>query len=108
MSGLRLGMKKRLRLTQFFLAILISIFIPLFSAFLDYYELADADFLSRNINFENPDQENLLIDQHDEFKVFISCASPNRFLPELELLEQFPLSPSATCSLDQKTFVLRC
>jgi hypothetical protein len=45
----------RRRLTQIFLAILISLSIPLFSAYLDYCELTGVGFLACDIGFENPD-----------------------------------------------------
>jgi hypothetical protein len=103
---LKLRIKRRL--TQIFLVILISLSIPLFSAYLDYYDLAEGDFLFCDIGFENPDQENLLIDQQSESKVFISSAFSTMLPPAIDFLEQFTHFSFPTCSLDQKTFILRC
>jgi len=96
------------RLTLIFLVILISLSIPLFSAYFDYYELAEAGFLAYDISFENPDQDNLPIDRQNESEVFLSSVSSIGFPPGINLLEQFAYFPFATCFLDQKTFALRC
>jgi hypothetical protein len=95
-------------LTQILLFILITLFIPLYSAYLDYCDLAEADLLCCDMSFENPDQENLLIDQQDESKVFLSSGFSMHFPPGIDLLEQLPYLSFTTCSLDQKTFILRC
>lgn len=96
------------RLIQIVLVFLISFSIPLLSAYLDYCDLREADFLSCDICFENPDQDNLLIDQHSESKVLLSSAISIRFLPGIDFLEQFLLSSFITYSVDPKTSILRC
>lgn len=96
------------RLPQTFLVIAISLFIALFSAYHVYLDLDDADIFSSEINFGNPDQENLLPDQHNASKIFLSGTSSIRFSTPLGLLGQVPLLSFITCSLDQKTSVLRC
>jgi hypothetical protein len=96
------------RLIQIVLVFLISFSVPLLSAYLDYCDLREADFLSCDICFENPDQDNLLIDQHSEFKVLLSSAFSIRFLPGIDFLEPFPLSSFITYSVDPKTSILRC
>jgi len=96
------------RLTQVFLVILITLSISLLSAYLDYYDLAEADFLSWNIVFENPDQENLLLDQQIEFKVFISSVFSLIFREIIDLSEHLPRFTFTRYSLDQKTFIPRC
>ena len=96
------------RPTQVFLVILITLSISLLSAYLDYYDLAEADFLSWNISFENPDQENLLIDQRIEFKAFISSVLSLIFHEVIDLSEQLPRLTFTGSSFDQKTFILRC
>jgi hypothetical protein len=105
-TGLEPRMKRRL--TQVFLVILITLSISLLSAYLDYYDLAEADFLSRNISFENPDQENLSIDQRVEFKVFISSVFSLIFHEVIDLSEQFLRFTFTRFSFEQKTFILRC
>jgi hypothetical protein len=96
------------RLNRIVLVILISFSIPLLSAYLAYYDLTEAYLLSNDICLENSDEENLLMDQHDESKLFISSPSSVRFPPGITFLEQFPRFPFITFSLDQKTFILRC
>ena len=96
------------RIAQTFCVIAISIFIPIISTYLSYYNLAEADFLSQDISYENPDQENLSIDQQGESKLLISSTVPIIFPPATDLLEQLLYFPSATCCLNQKTAVLRC
>jgi hypothetical protein len=99
-------MKKRI--TQTFLVIAISLFIAIISTYLHYYNLAEGDFPSHNISYENPDQEDLFIGQQSESKVFISSAFSITFPPGVDLLEHFPNFPFIICSLGQKTSVLRC
>jgi len=96
------------RLTQVFLAILITLSVSLLSAYLDYYDLAEADFLSRNISFENPDQENLLMDQQIEFKVFISSVFSLIFHEVIDLSGHLPHFTFPQPFFDQKTIILRC
>ena len=96
------------RLTQIVLAILITLSISLLSAYLDYYDLAEADFLSWNMRFENPNQENLLLDQQIEFKAFISSVLSLIFHEVIDLSEQLPRLTFTGSSFDQKTFILRC
>lgn len=98
----------RKRMIQIVLVFLISFSILLLSAYLDYCDLREADFLSRDISFENPDQDNLLTDQHNESKVLISSAFPIGFPPGIDFLEPFSLFNFPTYSPDSKTFVLRC
>jgi len=99
-------MKKRL--IRVILIISISFFVPLLSAYLDYHDLGEADLFARDICFENPDQENLLIDQHNKSNALVSSAFSNGLPPFIEVSEQFPLFPFTACSLDQETFILRC
>ena len=96
------------RLTQIVLAILITLSISLLSAYLDYYDLAEADFLSRNVSFENPDQENLLIDQQIEFKVFISSAFSLIIHEVTDFSNHLPRLTLEAPSLEQKITILRC
>jgi hypothetical protein len=98
----------RRRVTQTFLVIAISLLIPIISTYFHYYDLSEADFLSHDISYENPDQEDLFMGQQSESKVFISSAFSITFPPGVDLLEQIPNFPFIICSLDQKTSVLRC
>jgi hypothetical protein len=96
------------RLTQIALVVLITLFISFLSAYLDYYDLAEADFLSRNISFENPDQENLLIDQQIEFRVFMSSAFSLIIHEIIDFSERLPHLTFEPSSLERKIFILRC
>ena len=95
-------------LAQILLAVFISLSIPLFSAYLDYCDLAEADFFACDMSFENPDQDNLSIDPQNESEVFLSSAFSVTSTLSLDLLGQLPHFSFTTCSLDQKTFTLRC
>lgn len=101
-------MKRRLRLIQFPLVILISIFIPLLSTYLDYSDLADVDFPSHDRSFENPDQVDLLVAQQNEPKLFTSGFFSIALHPGIDLLEQFSHIPFQTPSFNQETAILRC
>ncbi len=101
-------MKKKLRLIQFPLVILISIFIPLASAYLDYLELSDVDFPSRDRSFQNPDQADLLVAQQNEPKLFTSGFFLIALRPGIDRLEPFSHSAFRTPPSDQETTILRC
>jgi hypothetical protein len=101
-------MKTRLRLIQFPLVILISVFTPLLSAYLDYSDLADVDFPSQDRSFENPDQMDLLVAQQKEPRLFISGFFPIALRPGIGLLEPFSHVTVQTPSCDQETTILRC
>jgi len=96
------------RPTQIVLVILITLSISLLLAYRDYYDLAEADFLSWNMRFENPDQENLLLDQQIEFKVFISNVFSLIFHEVIDLSEHLPRFTFPQPSFNQKAFILRC
>jgi hypothetical protein len=93
---------------QTLLVIAISLFLLIFPTCLHYYDLVEADFLCVDLGFENPDQEIPLMIEQNESKVFISSAFSIVFPLEIILFEQFHHFPITVCSLDQKTFVLRC
>lgn len=95
-------------LAQILLAISISLSIPLFSAYLDYHDLAEADFFACDMSFENSDQDNLSIDPQNESEGFLSSAFSLTSNLSLDLLGQLPRLSFTTCPLDQKTFTLRC
>jgi hypothetical protein len=99
---------RRLRLIPFSFVILISIFIPLLSAYLDYSDLADVDFPPRNRSFENPDQVDLLVAQQNEPNLFTSGFFPIALRPGIDLLGQFFHFTFQTPSSDQSTTILRC
>jgi len=101
-------MKKRFRRTQIFLVITISFFILALPAYLRYTNLSEADFLSLDLSFESPDQDNVSSDCQNELKVPGPRAFSIIFFPEASLFEQSSHFFSQAPSLDQKTFVLLC
>lgn len=101
-------MKRRLKLIQFPLVILISILIPLLSGYLDYSDLADVDFPSRDKSFENPEQVDLLIDQQNELKLFASGFCSITLRPGIGFLEQTSRLTSQAPSSEQTGTFLRC
>ena len=105
-DGFKSRMKKRL--IRVVLVISISFFVPVLSAYLDYYDLGETGCFTRDVCFENPDQENLVIDQHNQSNTFLSSAFSNRLGPFIENWDPFPLFSFPACSFDQDTFILRC
>ena len=95
-------------LAQILLAVFISLSIPLFSAYLDYCDLAEADFFACDMSFENPDQDNLPTGPQNESEVVLSGAFSVTSSLNPDLPGQLPHYSLTTCPLDQKTFTLRC
>jgi len=95
-------------MVQIVLVLLISFSLYLLSAYLNYRDLSEADFVTRDICFENPDQDNLLADQHDESKVLISTASSMKFPERIDFVEQSPAVLFSTPFVSSETFILRC
>jgi len=92
---------------QIILVIAVSLAIPVSSAYVGYYTVASADFLSPNLGFEAFDQEYLSAAHQSELKIFDSSI----FFRLPPGTYPFGLSPhlsSQISSLDQKTLVLRC
>ncbi len=100
-------MKRRMRLTHIFPVIFICLLMPLFSAYLDYVDLADVDFPSRDRSFENPDQVDLLVVQQNP-RLFAPGYFSVLLRPGIDFLEQFCDTTFQTPSSDQKTSILRC
>jgi len=90
------------------LVIAISLAIPVCSAYVFYYTVASADFLSPNLNFEAFDQEYLAIANQSELKVSGSSSFFNEFQLATCLFWQSSHFSSQIPSLDQKIIVLRC
>ncbi len=101
-------MKRRMRLTRIFPIIFICLLMPLFSAYLDYVDLADVDFPSRDRSIENPDQVNLLVAQENKAKLFVPGCCAIALRSGIDFLELFFDLTFQTPSSDQKTLILRC
>jgi hypothetical protein len=93
---------------QIILVIAISLVTPVSSAYISYYTVASADFLSSNLGFEAFDQEYLSAANQSELKVSPSVG----FFSGLHLASDLFGLPShlsfQMSSLDQKILVLRC
>jgi len=103
---LKLPMKRNL--AQILLAISISFSIPLFSTYIDYYYWEGTDFFVCDIGFEDSDQDHLSMDRQDESEGVLSRTLFGTSTPSLNLLGQLPHLSFTACSLEQKTFTLRC
>ncbi len=101
-------MKKRFKRIQIFLVIAISLFILALPAYLRCTKLSQTKFVSSDLSFENPDQEEGLPDNEKELKVYGPSTLLIIFLLGTNLFEQSSQLFSQAPSLRQKTFVLRC
>jgi len=101
-------MKKRFKAPQIFLVIAISFFVLTLPAYLRCTKLSEANLVSSDLSFENPDQQNELSDYENELEVFGPSAFSTIFLPGTNLLQQSFHFFSQALSLRQKPFILRC
>jgi hypothetical protein len=91
---------------RIFLVIAISLFLPLLSAYMDYYVLMEADFLSASPKFENTDLDCLLLNKKEKFTVFSGFSYA--FWVASNLIEHLSgFYYQVTCP-QVKTPVLRC
>ena len=97
------------KLFRIFVALTISLLIFLFPAYLRFADLADDDLFCSDLNFENPDDDTPLIDQHKELKVFVVSATFfDIFFLEINAFEHIPCFSFLIDPFDQKPFVFRC
>jgi hypothetical protein len=90
------------------LVIAISLAIPMFTAYIYYYTVASADFLSPNLKLEALDQEYLMAANQSELKVSRSVGFFNGSQLATYLFGQSSHFFSQIPSLDQETLILRC
>jgi hypothetical protein len=100
--------ERRLKRARILLGIAISCWLVLFPAYLHFYNLEEADFLSPNPNWENPDQEGLVASLEKKGKLW--GLTP---FPIVLLLETFPFDQLLHNSLqqishDESLLILRC
>ncbi len=93
---------------QIILVIAISSAIPVSSAYVSYFTVASADFLSSNLGFEVFDQEYLKAANQSELKVSPFVGSLSGFQLATDLLGLPSHLSSSISFLDQKILVLRC
>jgi hypothetical protein len=101
-------MKKRFKRSQIFLGIAISFFILALPAYLRCTQLSQSKFVSSDLGFESPDQEEGLPDNEKELMVFGPSAFPINFLLAANLFEQSSYLFPQALSLRQRIIVLRC
>lgn len=97
----------RKRPVQIFL-IIISLLIPISSAYFHYHDLDQADLPLLDSSLQNLNRENPLIVHQNESEVFLSRCSSTVFSLEINLFGQACRLSFLVPSLDQNTFVLRC
>jgi hypothetical protein len=93
---------------QILLVIVISAFTLFSPAYLRCSNLAGAKFLSTDLSFENPDQEDVFLGQQNQSKTFVSTVLLIKLLPGTDLHGQTSRFCSLASFLDQKTLILRC
>jgi hypothetical protein len=101
-------MEKSFKRIQIFLVIAISFFILAFPAYLRCTKLSQTKFVSSDLSFENPDQEEGLPDNEKELKVYGPSTLLIIFLLGTNLFDQSSHLFSQALSFPQKTFILRC
>jgi hypothetical protein len=101
-------MKRVLKGIPIFLVIALSLFILAFPAYLRCTQLSQFRFVSSDLSFENPVQEEGLPDNEKESKVYGSSAPFIILHLPANHFEQSSYPLSHTLSLHQKRFVLRC
>jgi len=97
--------KRKLK-TPIFLVIAISLLLPLLSAYMYYYVLMEADFLSAYPKFENTDLDSLLLLKKDSFTALIG--SSNTFRIAGNLIGLLSSSYLPVMFPQVRTLVLRC
>lgn len=101
-------MKKGLQGIQIFLVIALPLFILASPAYLSCTQLSQSKFVSSDLSFENPDQEEGLPDNQKGWKVYGSSTPLIIFHLRTNRFEQSSYLFFQTPSLPQETFVLRC
>jgi hypothetical protein len=106
-------MLRRLKKPQILLVLIISLSVPVVSGYLLYCDLADNDLFSPDLEFENPDVDDLFLlpDCQSHLNLFGSIGSNalfHVFFPETIVSEHLSVFLFQSSSLDQKTLVLRC
>jgi hypothetical protein len=96
------------KLIKIILVMAISFTIPVSSAYLCYFSLASADFISDSLKFETFDQEFLIAISVSRLKVFGASSFSIISALCINPIKQFPLFPFLTSPFNQRTSILRC
>ena len=106
-------MFKRLKKPRILLALIISLSVPILSAYLIYCDIAEDDRFDPEAQYEYDDLDDLFKVPDCQNQLTISGSIGSNavfpvFLPETYVIEQVsPFCPLPSC-LEQKTLVLRC
>ncbi len=92
---------------QTFLIMVVSLFILIFPAYLRCNELSQIKFVSSDIGFENPGQEDGVPDNQKQLKVYGAISFLIMFLSVINLFERFHFLPQAPFVF-RRIVVLRC
>jgi hypothetical protein len=101
--------KELKRFPELIFALSILMFFCL--AYLGYEGLGEIHFLSHNLtlkNFENVEQEDLVMDPPDQLKGIVSASFANLSHLGIHPCEDSFLLPFQPFSFEQKTSILRC
>jgi hypothetical protein len=101
-------MKKKFKGIEIFLVMAISLFILALPAYLLCTKLSQTKFISSDLSFENPSQEEGLSNNEKEWKEYGPSAFFIIFLLGTNLFEQSSHLFPRSLSLWQKAFILRC
>ena len=101
-------MKEGSKSIQVFLVIPISLIVLALPAYLRCSNLPEIKFVSYELSFETPDQENELAGNENELKIFGPFSFFTTFLPDTNFFEQYSHLFPQVISLRQNTLVLRC
>jgi len=101
-------MKKRFRGIQIFLVTAISLFILALPAYQRCTQLSQTKFVSSDLSFENPDQEEGLPDNEKELKVYGPSTILIILLCGINFFERSSHLFFQIIPLGQRIVVLRC
>lgn len=101
-------MERRKDIVRVFLVLVVSFLVLGFPIYFYCYNLVGVDFRSSDLSFENPDNENPLIDLPNESKILGSNGFSGVFLLARNIFELLPLIGFPSPSLDQNNPTLRC
>jgi uncharacterized protein YpmB len=99
---------RKLKGIQTVLAIVISLFILVFLAYIHHYSLTGADFLSSTVSYQNLDQESTSVESLNKSKTFTSSSTCYVSLPGTNLSVQPLHLVPPNSFLQKRTSVLRC
>ena len=99
---------KKLKGVQPLLAIVISLFVPVFLAYLHYDSVTGADFLSSTTSYQNLDPESSSVDSLNKSKTFTPSFNAFVSSPGVNLSTQPLHSVPPTSFLQKRTSILRC